>query len=480
MKKIRFQAALACALCLISLCACQNPAGNETRTALTDRGPVERTVTDTGTVAYRDPYSVIPTVNGKILTCAIEEGETVTAGQPLYTIDSTSLEDQITQARLSLESARLAHAQAAAACADLTVSSPAAGSVTAVYLHVGDYVSIGTPIAEVVDYTNLTLTVPFAPADAAAMAAGNPAQLSFTGFSGSVTGQVKRVYTSTTVLSGGREGVYVEIGFVNPGAIAAGTTATATVGGADCMSQAAVALGTQQIIYATQAGQVLTLPIEAGNTISVGQTVLTIDNDSLTNARDTAALAAETAAVSLAQLEAKRPDYVITAPVDGTVTARAFKAGDYATAATPLATLARTGDLLVKVPIDEIYIDQVWTGLPAFVTFTTDSGEERSFGATVHRVHETGITAGGVTDYTVELELEATEGLKSGMNVHVTITTACQENCLRVPSPAVSGGAVQVLRGGKPETVSVTAGITGGGYTEILSGLSEGDTVLLP
>lgn len=481
MKKRQFiSSALAGALCLTALCGCQGGDKSETRTAVAEVGTVESIVSDTGTVAYRDPYAVIPTVNGKILTCAIEEGDVVTAGQTLYTIDSTALEDQITQAALSLESARLALSQASAACGDLTVTAPAAGSVTAVCLHVGDYVNVGTPIAEVVDSTNLTLTVPFAPSDAAAMAAGSPAELTFTGFSGTVAGQVKRVYASSTPLSGGREGVYVEIAFTNPGAIAAGTTATAAVGGADCMAQGAVACGTQQTIYSTQAGQVLTLPIEVGDTVAVGQTVMTIENASLTNARDNAALAVETAAVSLAQLEAKRSDYVITAPVDGTVTTRAFKTGDYAAAATPLATLAGAAALQVQVPIDEIYIDQVWPGQQAQVTFTADSGEERSYGAAVRRVNDTGVTAGGVTDYTVDLELEATEGLRSGMNVTVSITTACKENCLRVPASAVSGGKVQVVRSGKAEEAAVTTGASGGGYVEITFGLAEGDTVVLP
>lgn len=104
MKKRQFiSSALAGALCLTALCGCQGGDKSETRTAVAEVGTVESIVSDTGTVAYRDPYAVIPTVNGKILTCAIEEGDAVIAGQTLYTIDSTALEDQITQAALSRE-----------------------------------------------------------------------------------------------------------------------------------------------------------------------------------------------------------------------------------------------------------------------------------------------------------------------------------------------------------------------------------------
>ena len=90
------------------------------------------TVEDTGTVGYAEEYAVTPTVSGKILSCAVEEGDTVTAGQALYTIDSGELEDQIDQARISLDSANTSLAQARAACDDLNVTSYVSGTVTAV------------------------------------------------------------------------------------------------------------------------------------------------------------------------------------------------------------------------------------------------------------------------------------------------------------------------------------------------------------
>ena len=188
---------------------------------------VQQLVEGTGTVSYREEYSVIPTVSAKILSCSIEEGDTVTAGQVLYVLDSGALEDQITQARLSLNSAQASYAQAVDACTDLTVPAHASGTVTEVYVHVGDYVNTGTAIASLVDSANLTLTVPFAAEDAADMAPGNTAAITFPGQAGTVTGSVERVYDTPTALSGGREGVYVEFAFRNPGAVLSGTAALA-------------------------------------------------------------------------------------------------------------------------------------------------------------------------------------------------------------------------------------------------------------
>lgn len=95
---------LLCALSLLAAAGCQKEADYQTVTP--EVGTIENRVEDTGTVAWRDPTSVIPVVSGKVVSCAFEEGDAVTAGQTLYVIDSGDLEDQITQARLSLKTAQ--------------------------------------------------------------------------------------------------------------------------------------------------------------------------------------------------------------------------------------------------------------------------------------------------------------------------------------------------------------------------------------
>ena len=480
MRKSRIQTTLAWALCLCIVSGCAAGAGTKYVTATPQRGPLEDSVRDTGTVMYRDPYAVIPVVSGKILSCFVAEGDVVTAGQTLYVLDATELENQIAQAQLALNRAAAAHAQATAACDDLTVRSHAAGTVTAVYVHMGDFVVVGTPIAHVVDSANLILTVPFAAADAAAMTPGSAAEIRFSGYDDSLGGTVKRIYNSATALSGGREGVMVEISFENSGVFLGGETALASVGAADCMAAGTIRCGTEQSIYATQSGQIISLPIEVGNAVTHGQTVLTMKNDAITNAVTNAAQGVEAAGVSLAQLETKRPDFTILAPVDGSILTRRAKEGDYAAAATPMATIAQVESMCIRADIDEIYIGRIWPGQTAQVTFQTDSGTETAYTAAVYRIEELGATSGGVTNYAVELTLDDTDGLRAGMNVSVAIVTDRRTDALHIPTSAVSGGTVQVLRDGKPTEVAVTTGMTAAGRVEILSGLTETDEVILP
>ena len=450
--------AVACTLGLLLLTGCSNGEDKDRTTVFPDTGPVENTVEDTGTVTYRDNYNIVPQVSGTVISCSIEEGDTVTAGQTLYELDAGDLEDQIEQ----------------------TVTSYAAGTVTAVNVHVGDYVSTGSPIAQVVDSQNLKLTVPFWVEDATSFTPGASAVISFPNRAETVTGTVERIYDTPSALSGGRTGVYVEFSFQNPGTVLSGDSASAAVGSAVCMESGTVSNATEQTIYATQSGQVLTLPIQTGSAVTVGQTVMTIKNDSLTNAVTNASLSVESARTSLEQLQAKRADYTILAPVDGVILTRSVKLGDLASAGTPMAVLAQPEELCVHVDINEQYIERIWPGQQAQVAFTDDSGQPRSYTATVARIDDTGITSGGVTDYTVELTLDSTDGLRDGMIVNVAIITEQKEVCLRIPSQAVSGGTVQVLRNGKAVEVEVETGISGGGYTEILQGLTTEDEVLLP
>lgn len=473
-------AAFSAALGLFLLSGCSGSDQDEYRTVQPDTGPVEYRVEDTGTVTYADNYTIVPTVSGTVTECTFQEGDSVTAGQTLYTIDSDALEDQIVQAQLSVDSAQASLSQAQAACADLTVVSHASGSVTAVNVHVGDMISAGTPVAQVVDSLNLKLTVPFSMEDAAALTPGSAAVISFPGMADTLTGTVVRVYDTPVALSGSRTGVNVEFSFRNPGTLASGTSAMASVNGVQCMEAGTIAYATEQAIYSAQSGQVLTLSIQEGESVTAGQTILTLKNDSLTNAVTNASLQVRSAQTSLSQLMDQRADYTVTAPVDGTILSRTVKQGDLAAAGSPMAVLAQPEALCVHASIDEQYIDRVGTGQSVSITFTTDTGEQRTYTGSVRRVEDTGVTSGGVTDYTVEIALDNTDGLRDGMNVSVSILTEGKENCLRVPVKAVDGDTVQVLRNGKTETVTVETGLWGSDYVEILSGITEEDTIVLP
>jgi hypothetical protein len=83
--------------------------------------------------------------------------------------------------------------------------------------------------------------------------------------------------------------------------------------------------------------------------------------------------------------------------------------------------------------------------------------------------------------YNVSVDLPAPAGLTilSGMTATAQIETMKKENILVVPNLALkqTGTAVTVQKA-TGESVTVETGVTDGEYTEITSGLQEGDSVL--
>jgi HlyD family secretion protein len=137
--------------------------------------------------------------------------------------------------------------------------------------------------------------------------------------------------------------------------------------------------------------------------------------------------------------------------------------------------------LYVSAPIDEVDSARVAVGQTARVT--VDSFRDRAFPTRVRRI------APYVLDVqeqnrTVDVELDfienpLPEGLLPGTSADVEIVLAVREAALRVPTPALmEGGRVLVLADGLLAERRIEAGLRNWDFTEVLSGLAEGDLVV--
>ena len=69
--------------------------------------------------------------------------------------------------------------------------------------------------------------------------------------------------------------------------------------------------------------------------------------------------------------------------------------------------------------------------------------------------------------------------MRSGMTVDANLIVARREAALLVPSSAVRNGQVWLLADGRLHRKPVAAGATGAAHTEIRSGLSDTDVVVV-
>ena len=93
-----------------------NQKGDETQTyieASATRQDIQKTLSATGTIQPANQYDVTSGVQGDVLSCTFEEGDTVKKGDILYEIDKTDAQNQIDQAKLQLEQSRNSYNQTA-------------------------------------------------------------------------------------------------------------------------------------------------------------------------------------------------------------------------------------------------------------------------------------------------------------------------------------------------------------------------------
>lgn len=208
-------------------------------------------------------------------------------------------------------------------------------------------------------------------------------------------------------------------------------------------------------------------------------------------------------AIALQQLDAARMDYevaraasddavaqledtIIKAPIAGTVIGKPVPAGQTVAPgiSTPmvLMTIADMSKMQIETQVDESDIGKVAEGQQ--VTFTVDAYSGRIFTGTVSNISQKANIQQNVVYYPVIIDVDTAEGLKPTMTARVTIHAGEVKNALLVPLTVIkeNKGAryVQVLKDGQPLNVTVTTGLMGDDKVEVLTGLKDGDQLILP
>lgn len=176
---------------------------------------------------------------------------------------------------------------------------------------------------------------------------------------------------------------------------------------------------------------------------------------------------------------------VIVAPASGTVTQVNIKLGEQATAMTAVVKLLDVDSLHTEAQVSEADIALVQVGQTIDNTFDA-LGPDQHFESKVLTVNPASTLVSGVVNYKVTGSLEKIPGIKPGMTSNMTILVAQKPAVLVAPSSSVinQNGKkfVRVVNDPKTKTfsqVEVMVGLEGdGGNVEIVSGLTEGQEVV--
>ena len=205
---------------------------------------------------------------------------------------------------------------------------------------------------------------------------------------------------------------------------------------------------------------------------------------SVEQARESAALARE----SLDQAQKQLDEAIITAPIAGVVASVSAEEGDIIPSPTmspqPVIYLIDPTSMELIVEVDEIDVPEIKVGQEAIIEL--DALPDVELAGIVTIIYPLPTEVGGVVLYDVKIELNVPEdsGIKVGMSASADIILANRSNVLLVPDRAITEDSdgrtiVNVIVNEQIEERLVEIGISDGFDTEIISGLREGEMVLI-
>jgi RND family efflux transporter MFP subunit len=187
--------------------------------------------------------------------------------------------------------------------------------------------------------------------------------------------------------------------------------------------------------------------------------------------------------LQLDQAEAELAKAVITASFDGVVADIYIKEGQQLSATSPAIYLIDPSEIKLSGVIDEMDVSKIKLGQEA--TITLDALPDKEVKGRVTFISPASTAQAGVVFYKTTITLESPdEELKDGMSANAEIVIEEHDGVLLIPNRAVQGSLekpwVEVVTEGQIEERQISIGLSDGIYTEILSGLEEGEEVVLP
>ena len=196
---------------------------------------------------------------------------------------------------------------------------------------------------------------------------------------------------------------------------------------------------------------------------------------------------------SLKQLEEQLGYTTIQAPMDGVILSRDVEIGDAVSSilvlgstATLVMTEGDTKEVYVQGKVDEADIAHVYMGQPARIK--VESFRDRLFYGKVTKIAPMGVEKDNVTTFEVRVSINNPGGeLKANMTANAEILMDEHKGVLTVPENAVTydgqkNASVQIPDKHQKEgsrKIPVVVGLSNGAVTEVVSGLKEGDQVVL-
>lgn len=440
--KLGLMAALVC-LALVSLGACNKAAESQQQTVAVTRGDLVLSVSADGSLSLPRYRKLTFGVSGTVAEVNVEQGGRATKGQLMASLDTTSLELVVKTQELAVKAAeqtvKTAEQAVKTAEIDLEMAKDRFRQITYPYNYYTFVFSVPESVAAIAD---------------AQRQLKETQQLLAVGLSEDKYWEVKRHLKEAQ----------------------------------DNLTEAETMLTRG---YGTDVFETGTVPIADFWTLRAAQLQMEKAQLALDAAKinlDTAGVSLDKAKIDLDRANSELDNAVIRTPFDGIIAAVNVKEGDklssmdYATKI--IIELIDPSRMEIKAKVDEIDVPDVKLGQRAIISL--DALPDVPLQGEVTEVSPVSTVEAGIVSYSVTIGFDVPEGsgLKSGMSATVDIVVDERSNVLLVPSRAIKQDSqgnpiVEVMVNGQAQERAVVIGIGNGLETEIISGLSEGEIVVV-
>ena len=490
------------------------------QTSVVAKGDIDLSVSGSGAIASANKSNVVSEVQGTITEMFLSDGAQVKAGDLILKLDDFQAQLEVKQLENSISQTLLTQQYNKKSLEGIKTVAPIDGEITGLQVSVGDDTSKNATLLTITDKSKLKLAVPFNNKNRGQLKINQEVTVNVydtalevgTTVKGYITSLGESLYKTTE----GTEVYNVEVVLNNPGTIKAEMIGNVEISlsGEKLISAESSTLNyyNNVTVKAVTGGTVDKINIYEGQSVAKGTVLVEFSNDDLI-------LEIETTALKLGdynnQLEAAKNEldkYSIYAPIDGILTLNDLKAGDVLKSGDVIGYAADYDHMQFVISIDELDISKIKPGQSTNVTIDAiTETSAKPISGSVSKVAIEGTSTNGVTTYPVTIQIDKADNLKSGMNANAEILIEQRKDVLYVPIEAVIKRAgksfVSVRKGtgsveGKSDIKNsastgvqknstqgqlanvemrvVEIGINNEEHIEILSGVKEGEVVILP
>ena len=466
-------------------------------------GAITAKVEGSGLTKAKSSESISITTAGTVLEVMVTEGQEVTAGTPLFTVDSPAAQAAVQKARSQVEGyeKQLSAAQKDIAGLNLAASYPGKLMEVAT-LNPGDTISKGQTVAKLNDDTRLRLEQYYSYAYAGELKVGQTVDVSIPALMTTVPGRVEAVHMVSRITPEGSKLFSAEILVENEGALTAdmAASATAVVNGETVYPYEPGKLAYYRTgeLQSTVNGTVISSSLVNYLQVSAGQVLVRIDGEDSESELFTIEQNLETAREELEKAEKNLANCNAVAPIDGKVIGLTIQPGDEINTQQPILTISDTSSLIVNATVDERNISYIKPGMMVDL----DQWGNAAMGI-VESVSLSSTVNNGVATYPMVVSMDNMEGMiQVNSNIQYSLIASQNDNCLVLPIQAVrtvsledgSSATVVYVSGDRPDNaldgvmadeeipdgfwaVPVEIGISDNYNVEIKSGVEEGTEV---